>query len=224
MWRLFLVCMLLFPAGAGADELNYNLVQLEVVERKRVENDLMIVTLQAMSQGNNAKEVAQQVNDDMSWALEKVRTEQAIQSRTLGYQTYPKYSDNLITGWSASQQLELQSDQTDVLSALTGLLQERLKVQNMRFQVRSETREMVQEELIAEALISFKERAELIVTTVGAKNYKLVNISIDGVRSPFAAKNFRAGVAMAAEIAQPQVESGESTVEMSVSGTIQLMF
>jgi predicted secreted protein len=80
----------------------------------------------------------------------------------------------------------------------------------------------VEEALVAEALAAFQARAELVRKSLGAGGYAIDAISIDTggqFPRPMAYQEMRA---MAADVARPSVEGGESRITVGVNGTIAL--
>lgn len=210
-----------------ADELNYNLVRLSYKAEQQVENDMMRVTLVASGQAENAKNASDKVNDDMAWALKKVKGKDFVKSQTLGYQTYPQYKNKVIVSWRASQQLLLESGSIIELTALTGVLQEKLKVQNMRFQVSTQMKKKINDELLVLGITGFREKADLIVKSMGGKEYKVVSMDVNGNGySPMVNYESRqVGMVMSSAAAsEPGVESGESNLAVDVTGSIQILY
>lgn len=214
-----------FASLAVADEqMEFNIVNLRVEQAREVVNDVMVVIMQAAAQKNSSAEAAQSVNETMAWADTVISADQKITHKTLNYQTRPVYQNKTITGWSASQQLQLQSHDIEALTKMAGTLQQRLQIVSMRFQVSPERRAEELETLIVEALEAFRTKAELITRTMKAEDYRLVNISIDENGRPMPYRGMVQAEAMTARAAAPSVEAGESKIEVSVFGSIQLIF
>jgi predicted secreted protein len=219
------VLVLTVTSLALADEqIQFNIINLRAEQAKEVANDVMVVIMQAAAQKNSGSEAAQSVNEIMAWADTIISADQKIKHRTLNYQTRPVYQNKTITGWSASQQLQLQSDDIEALTKMAGTLQQQLQIVSMRFQVSPERREEELGTLITEALEAFRSKAELVTRTLKAQDYRLVNLSIDENGSPMPYRAVVQTEAMAARAAAPSVEAGESKVQVSVTGSIQLIF
>jgi predicted secreted protein len=107
---------------------------------------------------------------------------------------------------------------------LTGLLQEKLQVDSMRFSVSAETRTSVENRLIELALQAFKVRAGIIGSNLQANGYRIVDLDI-GTFAQQPPVVYRARGAVAAMESEMPVatESGESDVRVTVSGTIELI-
>lgn len=221
-----LTLMLAVTVPAYAEELNYNLYHLSTSAEDDVANDTMNVTLLASHQALQSAEATKVVNRQMDAALKALKATKGIHYETGNYQTHPIYQNQHISGWRASQQIELRSTDVDQLSALVGTLQKELKVASMNFDVSKQVRQQTISVLSVEALNLFKSRAELIQKTMGADHYQIVAIDINSGSQPppFRPYMMRAEKAMLDSAAAPVVESGDSTINVNVSGQIQLIF
>ena len=121
------LCWLLYLSGAiGAasahdDQPLFNTVNVEVQAERDVPNDRMTVVLVAERDGSDAAKVARLINQDMQWALEIVQGDSLAHPQTRNYQTWPKYdADRTITGWHASQELEIKGTDMEGMSDLAG--------------------------------------------------------------------------------------------------------
>jgi len=149
-----------------------------------------------------------------------------IKYETGNYQTQPIYQNQQIAGWKASQEIELKSSDFNQLSTLVGKLQKDLKISSMAFEVSKPVRQKAEQRLSIDALDQFKERAMLIQKTMGASGYQVVSINVDtGSNRPLMRPMMmRAEMAMASDSGGPSIEGGDSTINVNVSGQIQLIF
>ncbi len=65
---LTLILLLTIASFTGAEELNYNLVNLSGFAQKQIDNDVLIVTLLSAAEADSAQEAAGIVNRQMKWA------------------------------------------------------------------------------------------------------------------------------------------------------------
>ena len=219
----FLLLALSSPAVAD-EQVHYNIVNLSAQQSRQVANDIMVVTMQAVAQKDRAAEAGQTVNEMMKWADQVISAKAEIKHRTINYQTHPVYQNRNLVGWKVSQQLLLQSSDSDSLAALVGTLQQQLQVISMRFEISPDQRRKEIDGLIVEALQAFREKAELITATLKAQDYHLVNISVNENGGFVPYRGVVQAEAMAMSAAPPSVEAGDSEVQVSVNGTIQLVF
>lgn len=209
---------------AQAEELNYNLYSLQASVSGDIANDLMIVNLVATHQSARAEEASAAVNRDMTWALGHIDIDR-VSTRTDGYNTSPQYRNDKITHWTVTQNLRLESEDFEFLTDLVTELQSRLQVRSMSFAVKPETREAMENALIAEVLDAYRQRAQIVADSMQADAYEMVNTHIN-TQSSYSPVYSRAQASRLSSYADESVavEAGESKLTVSVSGEIQLVF
>ncbi len=206
---------------AHDDEPLFNLVNLQAQVERDIPNDQLTVTLAVEEEGKEAAKIADKVNQDMDWALQIATQHKDITSSTQSYSTYPVYDKRTVIGWRAIQQLELKSINITELSDLVGKLQERLQVKNMRFSPTREVQEQYENELIEEAMVSFKQRVDIVKKHMDQKNVRIVNLHVNtggGHPQPIYAESRM--MAMESKSA-PAVDAGTSNITVTVSGSVQ---
>jgi predicted secreted protein len=222
---LSLITLAAFPSLAAAEELNYNLVNLSGEAQKHIDNDVLIITMRSSADADSAQEAANIVNQEMSWAQDIIKDMPDIKKQTINYQTHPRYQNKVIVGWSVSQQLQLESEEIDTLSSIAGKLQKKLQVSSMNFGVSPKRKKTSTDELISEALAVFETKARLVSTTIGAKDYRIVTLTIGENRPSIPRhRGYQMEAVALASADAPQIEAGESELTVRVDGTIQLIF
>jgi len=225
IFALFISCCS-FGVGADNNELNYDVIHLSASARSEVANDLMIVNMNAQAQGTDTAKLASEINNTMNWALSQLEKFSDITARSRDYQTYPQYERNgsKIRSWTATQTIELKSENFEQAGKAIQILQSRLQVQGMQLSAKPATREQAEDKLINEALDAFKRRAVLVQNNMDASEYRIVNLSINtnngGGRAPMH-RSASYDSAMSVESA-PAIEAGTSSVTVRVDGQIQL--
>lgn len=212
---LMLLCM-----SAQAEEARYQQLHFQVDRSQEVGNDLMQVWLSAQAEGTDPTRLARTINETMDWALALGAGREGMRIKTGNYQTQALRDKDKLRGWQVSQDLHIEGADIPAISALVGELQERLQVKSMGFSVSPEARRAAEEQLIEEALKAFQERSQAVQRIMGAKGYRLVSASIQ-TGGHFPGPMLRAQVAMA-EFAPPAVQAGESEVQVTVAGSIEL--
>jgi predicted secreted protein len=223
---LLLALLAFFLAGpvVAADEINYNIVNLNAERSRQVENDVMVVLLRTVAEADRAVDAARKVNEQQAWADGVIKTAKAVSYRTMQYQTRPLYQNRQITGWSVSQQIRLESSDIKELTTLVGILQERLQVSSMQFEISPDRRQKETDSLTVEALQAYRDKAKMISQTLGAGDYRLVTISVQENNPPIPYYRAQAEAMAVQAQAPPVVEAGDSQVIVSISGSIQLIF
>jgi predicted secreted protein len=224
MKRMLLFCLAVIASPCFADdELRYNQIRLQSRQTESVSNDTMHVTLQTYAEMQDPAKLAARINQEMEWALAQAKQQKGVKVRTGSYQTWPVTRKEVTTGWRGQQDLILESRDTQALSRLTGLLQEKLQISSMSFSVSDEKRVTVENRLIDLALNAFKERARIVGDNLKADGYRIVelNVGTSTARPPMMHQARVASMSAGASDAVA-VEGGESDVRITVNGTIEL--
>ena len=223
MKKMIMLCLLVCATGAWADtDLHYNQVHLQSRQSESVSNDTMHVTLGTHAEQRDPASLARKINEDMEWALSKAKQVKGVKVSTGSYQTWPITNKNITTGWRGQQRLELESKDTESLARLAGELQDRLQIKSMNFTVSDDKRMAVENRLIEAALNAFKDRARIVGDNLQANGYRIVEINI-GTSGQVPPVVYKARMAMAMEASAPvAVEGGESDIQVTVDGTIEL--
>ena len=213
-----------FPACALAHDVtdHYDRVHLSASAQTRVDNDTVIATLFAQEEGSDAAQLANLVNERIANAVVLVKQHESIKLQTSGYSTTPVYQKNKITGWRVSQTIRLESRDMTLMSGVLGQLQQTLSLQDISFAVSPELKNSTDDELISEALQVFEQRAENIIRQLGRKNFKIVDINVATAVSPYPQRRFEAAVMSASKVAAPAIEGGEQTLQVTVTGQIEM--
>lgn len=225
-WIALSVAALAAAAPAAADEDRPDRRVGFAVERSReVANDWVTAVLSASHEDPQATEVAARINRDMTWAMGLAKAKSAVRTRSGGYSTWPVHDPRHgdVRHWRGSQEIVLESADVDAMTTLVGELQERLQVKSLGFSVSPEKRRQVEEDLVAEAIAAFRQRAELVRESFGAAGYRLVEVQVGsaGAGPPPVRPMARAMVAQA-EMAPPALEGGTSEITVTANGSIEL--
>ena len=221
---LLLVLLALCANVSAHDESPaFNIVSLQAEASREVQNDLMQASLAVEMEDRDPAKLADAVNRAMQDALKTAAEFKSVNVRSGNYQTYPVYDKTRFSHWRARHELRLESRDFAAAASLIGKLQGALQLSAMDFKVAPDTRRKMENELIAEALAAFNQRAEIVRTTLKAGAYRLKEMNIGtaggGMRPVFA---FSRAMQAAEAVAQPAVEAGTSEVSVTVSGSIKL--
>ena len=223
---LLLACVLVVSTAVRSDDNppRYNQVRLQAQQSESVSNDTMHVTLNSYAEMQDSSRLAARINRDMDWALAQARQFSDVKVSTGGYQTWPVTRKEVTSAWRGQQDLILESRNTEMLSQLTGQLQEKLKIKSMSFSVSDEKRMAVENRLIDAALNAFKVRARIVGDNLNAKGYRIVDINVgtSAQRPPVMYQARMSSVSMVEASDAVAVEGGESDVQVTVSGSIEL--
>src|SRR3569623_2424281 len=162
-----LLLSMLAIGSARADEPHYDQVEFTVQAEAVWPNDFAEVVLATEGEHADAARLANDINQNMGWALRQARAGDGIEIQSGDYQTYPVFEKDRLHHWRAMQSLILRSRNIDALTTLAGTLQQRLQVKSMRFMVSPERQRSGEAELIERAMEEIKERALRLQSGLG---------------------------------------------------------
>lgn len=200
---------------------HYDRVNLSASAQTQIENDTVIATLYAQEEGSDTVQLANLVNERINEAVQLVKQHEAIKIQTSSYSTSPVYHKNKITGWRIRQNIRLESQDMALISGVLGDLQQTLALQGINFSVSPGLKNRTDDKLIGEALKVFAQRAKNITQQLRRKNYKIVDINVSTSANHYARRNYEVAV-MASKVAAPSIEAGEQTIQVTVSGQIEM--
>ena len=224
---LILALMLVLFSGTGlahSETPQYNRVSLNESAQMDVDNDQLVAVLFAQAEGKDAATPADEVNRMMDWAVSLAKSHPEVKVQTLGYHSNAIYNKNTIRGWRVNQSLRLESRDSRQLGDLIARLQEQLKVQSIGYQVSDEQRRRHLDNLTAEALARFQDRARHIAKSLGRSGYRVVRLNINDSRhNPMpVARGMMMEASADGGVAPARIEAGTQQMTISVNGEIEL--
>ena len=225
-------CLAVALAGSvpaeRAESVRSNVVSFQVAATQEVTQDLLSVTLQANREGPQAAEVQAALKQSIETALAEARravVPGGLEVRTGYFSINPRYlSNGRISGWQGSAQLVLEGTDTARIAQTAGKLNQ-LNVVNVSYGLSRAVRVRHESALMAQAIASFRQKADELVKNFGYLSYSLGEVSVQsgepgfGGRPMYAAMSVRS--ADAADTPLP-VEPGKGVLTVTVSGQIVL--
>lgn len=205
----------------------FNLVSLSGQAEREVANDTLTAVLTAQAEGSEPAALADKVNRTMREALKLAQNYREVKTRTLSYQTWPQYDKARVVRWSVRQELHLESGDfaraTELIGKLQTGSQENLQLTRLAFGLSPEARMAAENALIGEALGAFHARAAIVREVQKSSGYRVKELQISGGGGvqPRLFEARRAAISSAAS-APPALEPGASSLQISITGTIQL--
>ena len=204
-----------------------NVVQLTASSAVEVQQDLLTISLNTTRDGSDAASVQAQLKQALDTALaEAKKTAQAgqMEVRTGNLGLDPRYGkDGKINGWQGTTGLVLEGKDFARITTAAGRIQT-LTLANVGFGLSREQRAQVETEAQAQAIEGFKLKAGEIAKGFGFAGYTLREVSVnsnDQGGMPPRPRMMAMEAKMASDAPVP-VEAGKATVQVSVSGAIQL--
>lgn len=200
-------------------------MSFSATERREVEQDLLVASLSYIATGRDSRALQDEINSAMKDAVARARKEQNIKAQTGTYQVYEMTDPR--TGekkWRGSQNMTLKSKDADDILDLVGDLQEmELTMNGLSYTLDPETAVSVKDSLMEAALVQLQNRADRAAKALGKSSAELRNVSIDNNDMPYPQSEMYArSMAMesiAADIAAPVAEAGETTISLTVSAS-----
>jgi predicted secreted protein len=230
--RLFVIFLQSFPllftgttAGA-AEEVRFNQVELRAEVSREVTNDLMSARLSVEARDSDPAAVAATLNRATAEAIAAAGAADRVKAQTGQTYSYPVYDrDQHLVGWRGRAEVRLESRNFQAIAQLAAKLQPTMQLGGIEFSISPEERRRVESELIAEAVDAFRARALIAQHALGGKSYRIRRIALDTGATPpprpfLAARAAPAGVA--AEAPPPVFEGGETRVQVSAIGLIEV--
>ena len=186
-------------------------------------NDLMQATLSAEAVGATLAGLSGQINRTLAEALGLAKTYPAVKVQSSGTSTYPVYDKkgHRIESWSMRSNILLESGDAPALSELIGKLQPSLAVSSLRMSPSPETARKAEDAAMLDAIALFEARAKLLADAQG-KGYRIKELSVSTRGNFSPTRMLRAASSELANAAPMPIESGESTISVSVSGKIEI--
>lgn len=205
-----------------------NVVSLSASGFLEVSQDWLTISLNTTREGADAGAVQTQLKAALDAALAVARPaaqQQQMEVRTGQFSLHPRYGSNgKINGWQGTTELVLEGRDFSRISTTAGKIQT-LTLGNVGFSLSRNAQRQLEADVQAQAIERFKARAAEVAKGFGFQGYTLREIDIssaeqEGVRPYPRPTAMQAKAAMAD--APVAVEAGKSTVNITVSGSIQL--
>lgn len=213
-----------------------NQMTLAATASREVALDVLSVTLAATREGPEAAMVQSELTRALEAALAEARplaSPGQLEVRTGAFSLSPRYASAsargadgapAIVGWIGRAELQLDGRDQKAVAQLAGKLNT-MRVARVGFSLSREQREAAEAETTRQAIARFRERAQTYAQQFGFAGYTLREVQV-GLQdapgyAPVRAPMVRALGASAAEAAIP-VEAGQTTVSVTVSGSVQL--
>lgn len=205
-----------------------NVVNISASGFLEVQQDWLVMSLNTTKEGADAATVQNQLKVALDAAIAVAKTAalpQQLEVRTGQFGLYPRYSSNgKISGWQGTTELVIEGRDFARISATAGRIQT-LTMGQVGFSLSRDAQQKLEADVQAMAIERFKTRANAVAKAFGFTSYTLRDVSISSADQGGGPAYPRA-MAMQAKAAMSDapvaVEAGKSTVNVTVSGSIQL--
>ena len=204
-----------------------NVAQLSASGSVEAPQDLLLVSLTTTREAADAATVQTQLKTALDAAMTEARKAVLpgqLDMRTGAFSLYPRYGrDGKITTWQGSAELVLEGRDFARISATSGKIQT-LTVNQATFSLSREQRARLEGEAQAVAIERFKAKASEIARGFGFTGYTLREITVTANDQGYVPRpRMMAMEAKSSPVDAPlPVEAGRSTVQVTVSGSVQM--
>lgn len=198
------------------------LINFSVESSQSAANDLARASAFAEATDAAPGPLAKKVNAAIAQALAVAKAYPTIKTRSGSTWTNPNYAKGgrSIESWRMRSELQFETRDIAALSELLGKLQANLGISQINLSPAPETRRKAEEEATHEAVNAFVDKAKRIAALLG-KSYRIKQMNI-GSNSTVPVYAMARSAMLQAEAAPMPIESGESNVNVNISGEIEL--
>jgi len=223
-----LVCATSLAGAAGAPAIQ-GVVQLASSASVEVTKDLLSVVFGTTREGTDAASVQAQLKQALDAALveaKKLAKPGQLDVHTGNFSLSPRYTNKgVVNGWQGSTELIVEGRDMQAIGQLSGRITT-LTINRVGYNLSRELREKSESEISAQAIASFRAKAADYAKQFGYAGYVIREVAVNGSSDQPAPRpmmlEMRAKSASMADEALP-VEPGKGTVNVNVSGTVQLV-
>lgn len=200
-------------------------LSLDASVTEPVSPDTAVVLMSAERQGSDAAAATSEVNQTLAAALKDAKATPGVHASTANFSTWPRYdAKGQRAGWVVRGDLLLKSRDFTALGKLAGRLSTSMNIQSNGFEVSPELKDAEEKKLIERALAAFRAKALTATKALGYSSFAIAQVTLGSAQvqgTPGPRPMMMQAKAMVASDAAPMpIESGVSTLSLSVSGTV----
>lgn len=205
----------------------HNVVQLSATAAVEARQDLLSVTLRTSRDGSEPLLVQEQLKAALEAGLAEARSTAqpgAMEVRSGNFSLVPRQGrDGRISGWQGTAEMVLSGRDFERIASTAGRIQG-LTVAGVAFGLSREQRERLETQAQAQGIERFRARAGEVARAFGFTTYTLreVNVSSQELGTPPRPRFMTMEVRSSATEAPLPLEAGQATVQVTVSGSVQL--
>ena len=204
-----------------------DVVQLSSVGAVEVQQDLLTLTLSTTKEGADPAQVQNHLRQVLDAALLQAKLfaqPAALEVKTGAFSLQPRYGrDGKISTWAGFAELILEGRDFVRIGSAAGRIQG-LTIANASFSLSREVQNKVEAQAQEIAIERFKAKATDIARGFGFTSFTLREVAVNSTDAEFSQRLRMVGAPMKAMASDAPVplEAGKSTVQVQVSGSVQL--
>ncbi|PJG85504.1 SIMPL domain-containing protein [Conservatibacter flavescens] len=225
-----LLPLFLLPLTASANELPppqpTNEITFSTEVEKEIVRDLMQVVMYVQEEGTDLHALNQRITKKLNEALALAKSESAVRVETRSRSTQVRYGNNgKQNGWVDRGEIVLESQDSAALSSLMGKIGDKLTIYSVNALLSPQALKNVEDEMLADVLTKFKQKAELIKTNLNAKGYQIIDLNINNTNQQSPYPRMYAAMAESRALEKSsgmELEAGKGTVKLRIDARIRL--
>ena len=225
-WIVLLSLSLFLIPALAHDQQPNGLVTLQASASIELDTDTMIATVAVEAENHDPAILAKTMNKKMAWALATAKPFKRIKVKGGQYSSHQLYNKRIFKAWRGTQHIVLESKNSAELGQLIGLLQKKLLVKSIQYQVSKEKVAHVKKGLLKQAINKFKQQASLISQQFDKSTYQIhaININSNNPQRPihYAASRMMSDSSMS-KSAPAQLQQTTSSISVNINGSIRLI-
>lgn len=225
-WIILLSLSFFLTPSLAHDQQPSGLVTLQASASLELDTDTMIATVAVEAENHDPALLAKTMNKKMAWALATAKPFKRIKVKGGQYSSHQLYNKRIFKAWHGTQRIVLESKNSAELGQLIGLLQKKLLVKSIQYQVSKEKVAQVKKGLLKQAINKFKQQASLISQQFDKSTYQIhaININSNSPQRPihYAASRMMSDSAMS-KSAPAQLQQTTSSISVNINGSIKLV-
>jgi predicted secreted protein len=194
-----------------------------------VTRDLLMVVFSTTREAADAATVQSQLKQALDAALneaKKLARPGQLEVQTGNFSLSPRYTNKgVVNGWQGSTELIVEGRDMPAIGQLSGRITT-LTINRVGYNLSRELREKTESDISAQAIAGFRAKASDYAKQFGYSGYVIREVAVSNgeVASPQPAPRMRVqSMSSVASDESLPVEPGKGTVNVSVSGTVQLV-
>ncbi|NLB31525.1 MAG: SIMPL domain-containing protein [Alcaligenaceae bacterium] len=207
-------------------------INLSADSYREVQQDRVILTLSREARGTESQAIADEVNKAINAVMESGKANDTLKLKTGSYNFWPqqdydeKGKKTGKTTYVARGEVIVTS--TDMVEATRFVeeVSEQMNLSNINFDLTTEVRRQIENEIRGESIQSFQEKARAISREFGFDNYDIKYVQLRDSTSNMSPvprmAMARADSLAEAKFSGPELEAGKERVTISLTGEIAL--
>ncbi|MDO5666556.1 MAG: SIMPL domain-containing protein [Alcaligenaceae bacterium] len=208
------------------------IISLAADAYREVQQDRVILTLSKEARGEESKALADEVNKAINAVMESGKGNAKLELKSGAYNLWPQqeYDENGKRTGKTTYVVngEVIVNSSDMLEATRFVEQvsDQMNLSNIAFAMTTELRRQIENDIRAEAIQAFQDKARAVSREFGFDNYDIKFVQLNDSSSVYAPvprlNMVKAEMAQGAAFAGPDLAAGKERVTITVTGQIAL--